>query len=131
MTTPRLDDQLCFALYAANRLVARSYKPVLLKLGLTYPQYLVMLVLWEQDDRAVHELGELLQLDSGTLTPLLKRLETSGLVSRQRDSASSARTGAPSPTSGTSSTRSGTACRHSRVAEGVFAFGLASAETSI
>jgi DNA-binding MarR family transcriptional regulator len=82
-----LDQQLCFALYATSLAMTKLYKPLLAPLGLTYPQYLVMLVLWEQDDRAVHELGELLQLDSGTLTPLLKRLETSGLVSRQRDSA--------------------------------------------
>ena len=64
-----------------NKIYRRLLKP----LELTYPQYLVMLVLWERDDRAVHELGELLQLDSGTLTPLLKRLEGSTLVSRQRD----------------------------------------------
>ena len=81
----RLDQQLCFALYASSLAMTKLYKPLLAPLGLTYPQYLVMLVLWERDDRAVHELGELLQLDSGTLTPLLKRLESSGLVSRQRD----------------------------------------------
>lgn len=81
----RLDQQLCFALYASSLAMTKLYKPLLAPLGLTYPQYLVMLVLWERDDRAVHELGELLQLDSGTLTPLLKRLEASGLVSRQRD----------------------------------------------
>ncbi|MBH1985714.1 MAG: MarR family transcriptional regulator [Burkholderiales bacterium] len=80
-----LDQQLCFALYATSLAMTKLYKPLLAPLGLTYPQYLVMLVLWERDDRAVHELGELLQLDSGTLTPLLKRLEASGLVSRQRD----------------------------------------------
>jgi MarR family transcriptional regulator, organic hydroperoxide resistance regulator len=83
----RLDQQLCFALYASSLAMTKLYKPLLAPLGLTYPQYLVMLVLWEQDDRAVHELGELLQLDSGTLTPLLKRLEASGLISRQRDQA--------------------------------------------
>lgn len=83
----RLDQQLCFALYASSLAMTKLYKPMLAPLGLTYPQYLVMLVLWERDDRAVHELGELLQLDSGTLTPLLKRLEGSGLVSRQRDQA--------------------------------------------
>jgi DNA-binding MarR family transcriptional regulator len=81
----KLDQQLCFALYASSLAMTKLYKPLLAPLGLTYPQYLVMLVLWERDDRAVHELGELLQLDSGTLTPLLKRLESSGLVSRQRD----------------------------------------------
>lgn len=83
----RLDQQLCFALYASSLAMTKLYKPLLAPLGLTYPQYLVMLVLWEQDDRAVHELGEHLQLDSGTLTPLLKRLEASGLISRQRDQA--------------------------------------------
>lgn len=83
----RLDQQLCFALYASSLAMTKLYKPLLAPLGLTYPQYLVMLVLWERDDRAVHELGELLQLDSGTLTPLLKRLEGCGLVSRQRDQA--------------------------------------------
>lgn len=81
----RLDQQLCFALYASSLAMTKLYKPLLAPIGLTYPQYLVMLVLWERDDRAVHELGELLQLDSGTLTPLLKRLENSALVSRQRD----------------------------------------------
>ena len=89
MNTPRLDDQLCFALYAASRLVVRAYKPVLLKLGLTYPQYLVMMVLWEWDDEGknshpVGVLGERLYLDSGTLTPLLKRLQARGLVHRVR-----------------------------------------------
>lgn len=83
----RLDTQLCFALYATSLAMTKLYKPLLAPLGLTYPQYLVMLVLWEHDDRTVHELGELLQLDSGTLTPLLKRMETAGLVSRQRDAA--------------------------------------------
>jgi len=81
----RLDTQLCFALYATSLAMTKLYKPLLAPLGLTYPQYLVMLVLWERDDRTVHELGELLQLDSGTLTPLLKRMEANGLVSRQRD----------------------------------------------
>lgn len=83
----RLDQQLCFALYASSLAMTKLYKPLLSPLGLTYPQYLVMLVLWERDDRAVHELGDLLQLDSGTLTPLLKRLEQSGWVNRQRDQA--------------------------------------------
>ena len=79
-----LDQQLCFALYAASRSVTGLYRPLLEPLGLTYPQYLVMLVLWEQDDLTVSELGQRLQLDSGTLTPLLKRLQAAGLVSRQR-----------------------------------------------
>ncbi|WP_133609539.1 MarR family transcriptional regulator [Aquabacterium commune] len=81
----RLDSQLCFALYATSLAMTKLYKPLLAPLGLTYPQYLVMLVLWERDDHTVLELGELLQLDSGTLTPLLKRMEAAGWVSRQRD----------------------------------------------
>jgi DNA-binding MarR family transcriptional regulator len=83
----RLDRQLCFALYAASGLVTRAYRPLLEPLGLTYPQYLAMLVLWEASPRTVGELGAALDLDSGTLTPLLKRLETAGLVSRTRDPA--------------------------------------------
>ena len=83
----RLDAQLCFALYATSLAMTKLYKPLLAPLGLTYPQYLVMLVLWERDDHTVQALGELLQLDSGTLTPLLKRMEAAGLVSRQRDAA--------------------------------------------
>jgi DNA-binding MarR family transcriptional regulator len=79
-----LDQQLCFALYAASRSITGIYRPLLEALGLTYPQYLVMLVLWEQDGLTVRELGQRLQLDSGTLTPLLKRLQSAGLVSRQR-----------------------------------------------
>lgn len=82
-----LDDQLCFALYAAQRAMTRAYAPLLEPLGLTYPQYLVLLVLWEGDDVPVRELGERLALDSGTLTPLLKRLEERGTVTRQRDAA--------------------------------------------
>ncbi|AOE64723.1 MarR family transcriptional regulator [Pseudomonas corrugata] len=85
----KLDSQLCFKLYAASRAVIRGYKPMLDQLGLTYPQYLAMLVLWEWQDAApeqptVKALGERLLLDSGTLTPLLKRLEQLGLVQRQR-----------------------------------------------
>ncbi|MEU3623482.1 MarR family transcriptional regulator [Amycolatopsis coloradensis] len=79
-----LDDQLCFGLYAASRAVTALYRVVLDDLGLTYPQYLVMLALWEEDERLVKELGTLLNLDSGTLSPLLKRLERSGLVRRDR-----------------------------------------------
>jgi DNA-binding MarR family transcriptional regulator len=79
-----LDNQLCFALYSASLAMTKLYKPLLETLGLTYPQYLVMLVLWEQDGLTVSALGERLFLDSGTLTPLLKRMEQSGLVSRQR-----------------------------------------------
>ena len=80
-----LDNQLCFALYSASLAMTRLYQPLLSALGMTYPQYLAMLVLWEQDGLSVSELGERLLLDSGTLTPLLKRMETSGLVTRQRD----------------------------------------------
>ena len=82
-----LDNQLCFALYSTSLAMTKLYKPLLEALGLTYPQYLVLLVLWEQDGLTVSELGERLFLDSGTLTPLLKRLESSGLVSRQRATA--------------------------------------------
>jgi MarR family transcriptional regulator, organic hydroperoxide resistance regulator len=81
----RLDHQLCFALYAASRAVIQAYQPLLEPLGLTYPQYLVMLVLWEEAGVPVKQIGERLQLDSGTLTPLLKRLEAQGLVARRRD----------------------------------------------
>lgn len=80
----RLDDQLCFSLYAASRAVTAAYGPLLAPLGLTYPQYLVMLVLWETDGASVKRIGERLALDSGTLTPLLKRLEGQGLVERRR-----------------------------------------------
>jgi DNA-binding MarR family transcriptional regulator len=79
-----VDQQLCFALYSASRAVIRAYAPLLQPLGLTYPQYLVLLVLWERDGLAVNRLGERLALDSGTLTPLLKRLEQQGLVERRR-----------------------------------------------
>lgn len=80
-----LDNQLCFALYSASLSMTKLYKPLLDELGLTYPQYLVMLALWEHDAVTVSGLGQRLFLDSGTLTPLLKRLEASGLVSRVRD----------------------------------------------
>ena len=80
----QLDNQLCFALYSASLAMTRVYKPLLDELGLTYPQYLVMLVLWERDGLMVSELGERLYLDSGTLTPLLKRLEASGHITRIR-----------------------------------------------
>jgi len=81
----RLDNQLCFAVYSASLAMTKLYKPLLDKLKLTYPQYLVMLVLWERDGLMVSELGERLSLDSGTLTPLLKRLEANGLMARIRD----------------------------------------------
>jgi DNA-binding MarR family transcriptional regulator len=80
-----LDKQFCFALYSASHAVTKTYKPLLDRLGLTYPQYLVMLVLWEQDAILVKDIGARLFLDSGTLTPLLKRLEANGLVERNRD----------------------------------------------
>jgi DNA-binding MarR family transcriptional regulator len=83
-----LDEQLCFALYDATRAVVRAYAPLLDQLGLTYPQYITMLVLWESDGAlSVGELGARLHLDSGTLTPLLKRLEQLGVVDRRRDPA--------------------------------------------
>ena len=82
-----LDNQMCFALYSASLTMTKLYKPLLQKLGLTYPQYLVMLVMWEQDARSVSALGERLFLDSGTLTPLLKRLEAVELIARVRDTA--------------------------------------------
>lgn len=80
----RLDDQLCFALYSASRMVTGAYRPLLEELGITYPQYLVMLVLWEEQHCSVGHLGDRLRLDSGTLSPLLKRLAATGLVVRQR-----------------------------------------------
>ena len=80
----RLDNQICFAVYSATHAFNRVYKPLLDRLGLTYPQYLVMLVLWERDGVPLKEIGERLHLDSGTLTPLLKRLEQAGLVKRTR-----------------------------------------------
>jgi DNA-binding MarR family transcriptional regulator len=82
-----LDRQLCFALYSASLATTKAYKPLLEPLGLTYPQYLVMLVLWEADGLTVSQIGARLALDSGTLTPLLKRLESIGLVQRLRDTA--------------------------------------------
>ncbi len=81
----QLDNQLCFALYSTSLAMTKLYKPLLDDLGLTYPQYLAMLVLWEKDGLTVSELGARLYLDSGTLTPLLKRLEASGFISRLRD----------------------------------------------
>jgi MarR family transcriptional regulator, organic hydroperoxide resistance regulator len=83
-TALRLDNQLCFALYSTSLAMTKVYKPLLNELGLTYPQYLVMLLLWEQDEVTVSALGERLYLDSGTLTPLLKRMQTSGLLTRTR-----------------------------------------------
>ena len=82
----QLDNQLCFAVYGAAQAFTATYKPLLEPLGLTYPQYLAMLVLWEADDLTVTAIGERLGLDSGTLTPLLKRLEAAHLVRRTRSS---------------------------------------------
>jgi DNA-binding MarR family transcriptional regulator len=81
---PRLSDQVCFALYTASRAVTNRYRPLLDDLGVTYPQYLALLVLWERDEVTVKDLGAALQLESSTLSPLLKRLEAAGLVRRQR-----------------------------------------------
>lgn len=80
----KLDDQLCFALYAASRAITNAYREGLAGLGLTYPQFVTLLALWETDDLGVRELGERLRLDSGTLSPLLKRLEALGLITRHR-----------------------------------------------
>lgn len=88
MSTPtnlRLDDQLCFALYAATNQVTRAYRPLLERIGLTYPQYLVMLVLWEADSRAISDIAGRLQLTSHALSPMLRRLEQAGLLKRHVD----------------------------------------------
>ncbi len=84
---PRLADFLCFAIYSANLAFGRAYKPILEQLGLTYPQYVAMVALWEHDNQTVSGLGEKLFLESNTLTPLLKKLEAAGHVRRQRDPA--------------------------------------------
>jgi DNA-binding MarR family transcriptional regulator len=84
MAALSLDRQLCFALYSASRAMTAAYRPILTELNLTYPQYLVLLVLWEEDRVTVGWLGERLQLDSGTLSPLLKRLEANGFIRRER-----------------------------------------------
>ncbi len=84
---PPLAEQLCFDLYAASRAVTAAYRPALTELGITYPQYLVLIALWEHASLTVRELGEQLRLDHGTLTPLLKRMESAGLVERRRDNA--------------------------------------------
>lgn len=80
----RLDNQLCFLIYAGSRAMTRMYKSLLDKIGVTYPQYLVLLVLWEEKKASVKKLGNRLHLDSGTLTPLLKRMESAGILSRER-----------------------------------------------
>jgi len=81
----KLDNQLCFALYAATNAIIRSYRARLGRIGLTYPQYLVLMVLWETDGRTIRGLADRLHLDSGSLTPIVKRLESAGIVKRQRD----------------------------------------------
>jgi len=81
----KLDNQLCFSIYAASRAITRAYRPLLDPLGLTYPQYLVLLILWEKDGLSVNEIGHRLYLDSGTLTPLLKRMEQGRFIERRRD----------------------------------------------
>lgn len=82
-----LENQLCFSLYSTSMAITRAYKPVLDELGLTYPQYLVLLVLWDEDGRTVGQIAERLALESSTITPLVKRLEAAGLVVRKRDDA--------------------------------------------
>lgn len=80
----RLENQLCFLLYATSREMTKQYKPLLSELDVTYPQYLVLLLLWEHERLTVKKMGELLYLDSGTLTPMLKRMEQQGLIKRER-----------------------------------------------
>lgn len=82
--TPSLSEQVCFDLYAASRAVTNAYRPVLSKLGLTYPQYLVLIVLWDEGTCTVRELVDVLRLDHGTMTPLLRRMEASGFITRRR-----------------------------------------------
>ncbi|MEW1981213.1 MarR family transcriptional regulator [Citricoccus sp. NPDC079358] len=86
-----LEDQVCFALYSAARAAQQAYRPLLDELGLTYPQYLVLLVLWERDGQTVSALGERLHLDSGTLSPLLRRLDEHGFIARERQATDSRR----------------------------------------
>lgn len=86
-TTPQLSDFLCFAVYSANLAFGKAYKPILDKLGLTYTQYIAIIALWEEDNQTVSGLGEKLFLESNTLTPILKKLESSGFITRHRDPA--------------------------------------------
>jgi len=83
-TLLQLDNQICFPLYAASRMVTKLYQPLLEKLDITYPQYLILLVLWENDELSVNEIGKKLMLETNTLTPLLKRMESKGIVKRKR-----------------------------------------------
>ena len=80
----KLDKQLCFSVYVLHREIMQCYRPILKDIDLTYPQYITMMTLWEKDDLTVNQVGEILQLDNGTLTPLLKRLESKGLLTRIR-----------------------------------------------
>ncbi|AHW60733.1 DNA-binding transcriptional regulator, MarR family [Draconibacterium orientale] len=82
----KLKSQVCFPVYALSREIVNVYRPILEEIDLTYPQYLVMMVLWENEPQKVHEIGNKLNLDNGTLTPLLKRLSAKGLISRKRNS---------------------------------------------
>ena len=123
-----LDSQLCFALYRANRAVVRSYRPLLAELGLTYPQYLVMLVLWEADEPVpLKFIDSRLGLDSGTLTPLLKRLEKQGYVERRRDPKDERRT-LVSLTADGDALRSRAECIPAAMAEAYKEFGVDLAE---
>lgn len=106
-----LDDQLCFALYAAQRAVTGAYRPLLEALGLTYPQYLVMLVLWERGELTVKELAGTLRLDYGTMSPLLKRLESAGLVRRSAPRWTSGRCWSRSPGGARNCGSARSACR--------------------
>jgi len=81
----KLDKQLCFSVYVLHREIMQCYRPILKDIGLTYPQYIAMMTLWEKDDLTVSQVGEIVQLDNGTLTPLLKRLESKGYLTRQRN----------------------------------------------
>lgn len=81
----KLDKQLCFSVYVLHREIMQRYRPILKDIGLTYPQYITMMALWEKDDLTVNQVGEILQLDNGTLTPLLKRLESKGYLTRKRN----------------------------------------------
>ena len=83
--TLKIDDLLCFSLYSANHALTRLYRPLLAPLGLTYPQYLVLAALWEQDEQKVSDLGKRLVLETNTLTPLLKRMESAGYLTRRRN----------------------------------------------
>lgn len=87
VTLPKLGDFLCFAVYSANLAYGRAYKPILDELGVTYTQWIIIVALWEQDDQSVKSLGDKLFLESNTLTPILKKLESQGLLRRQRDPA--------------------------------------------